>query len=202
MSLPAAVATASAQQAIVAMNPLDALMMTINTNPYFIGLMMLSLNLGGRFLGLEISKEQEKFLSQPTVRRFFLFAVLFVATRNVVIAAGTTIIVILLLGYLFNENSSLCLWNYCAVPPGLSAEGEEEKKEGFTGKGLSPDEQQMLRRLLDKQAAAAAAEQDAAEGGDGKAKAKEAVDSQSSLLLSAYARNMNALAASRAGGRT
>jgi hypothetical protein len=193
-------------------------MMTINTNPYFIGLMMLSLNLGGRFLGLEISKEQEKFLSQPMVRRFFLFAVLFVATRNIIIAAGTTVIVILLLGYLFNENSSLCLWKYCAVPPGLGgAEGlgqgegqgegegegqEKEKKEGFTGKGLSPDEQQMLRRLLDKQNAAAAAEQEAADGGsDGKAKAKQAFDSQSSMVLNTYARNMNALAASRAGGR-
>lgn len=205
MSLPAAVATASAQQAIVAMNPLDALMMTINTNPYFIGLMMLSLNLGGRFLGLEISKEQEKFLSQPLVRRFFLFAVLFVATRNVIVAAGTAIIVILLLGYLFNENSTLCLWKYCIAPPGLEAEGEE-KKEGFTGKGLSPDEQQMLRRLLDKQAAAAAEEKDAAEGAEGsmkggrKEKDKEALSSQTNIIMGTYARNMTALAAARAGG--
>lgn len=199
MSLPAALATASAQQAIVAMNPLDALMMTINTNPYFIGLMMLSLNLGGRFLGLEISKDQEKFLSQPLVRRFFLFAVLFVATRNVVIAAGTTVIVILVLGYLFNENSSLCLWKYCITPPGLEGEGTE-KKEGFTGKGLSPDEQQMLRRLLDKQAAAAAEEKDADAGiEEGQAKTKKSSDSHS-LIMGTYARNMTALAAARAGG--
>ena len=73
---------------IQVMNPLDVLMSSINTNPYFIGLMMLLLNLGGRFLSLEITKEQEKFLSQPMVRRFFLFAILFVATRNIVIAAG------------------------------------------------------------------------------------------------------------------
>ena len=96
MSLPAVAAVLPA----VATNPLDIVMASINTNPYFIGIMMLLLNLGGRFLSLEISKGQEKFLSQPFVRRFFLFAVIFVATRNIIIAFGLSIIIILLLGYL------------------------------------------------------------------------------------------------------
>jgi hypothetical protein len=147
MSIPAAAAIA-VPTAIAAMNPLDALMATVNTNPYFIGLMMLLLNLGGRFLSLEISKEQEKFLSQPLVRRFFLFAVLFVATRNVVIAAGLAVIVILLLGYLFNENSDLCLWKSCIVAP-VAPTG---KQEGFMG--LTPEEALILKRLQDKQMAA------------------------------------------------
>ena len=89
MSVPAAIAT------VAAINPMDILMASVNNNPYLIGIMMLLLNLGGRFLALEISKDQEKFLSQPMVRRFFLFAVIFVATRNVVIAAGLAILVIL-----------------------------------------------------------------------------------------------------------
>ena len=146
MSVPAAAAIAPT--ALAAMNPLDVIMATVNTNPYFIGLMMLLLNLGGRFLALEISKDQEKFLSQPIVRRFFLFAVLFVATRNVIIAAGLAIIVILLLGYLFNENSDLCLWKSCIIaptPPAL-------QQEGFVG--LTPEEAMILKRLQDKQMAA------------------------------------------------
>ena len=147
MSVPAA-AAAIAPVAIAAMNPLDALMATVNTNPYFIGLMMLLLNLGGRFLALEISKDQEKFLSQPLVRRFFLFAVLFVATRNVIIAAGLAIIVILLLGYLFNENSDLCLWKSCIVAP----MAQHVKQEGFMG--LTPEEAMIFKRLQDKQNAA------------------------------------------------
>jgi hypothetical protein len=182
MSFPAAAISATAQQAVAAMNPLDTLMASVNSNPYFIGLMMLSLNLGGRFLGLEISKDQEKFLSQPWVRRFFLFAVLFVATRNVIIAAGVAIIVILCLGYLFNENSSLCLWK-CAVQP-LPAEGEGmEKKEAFTGRGLSPDEQQMLRRLLDKQAAAVS---DETTGDEKSGESKR-------LAIETYVKNMSLL---------
>lgn len=123
-------------------------MSSINTNPYFIGLMMLLLNLGGRFLSLEITKEQEKFLSQPMVRRFFLFAVLFVATRNIVIAAGLAILVILLLGYLFNENSSLCLWKPCV------SENFTDQQQQPTFVGLTPEEALILKRLQDKQTAA------------------------------------------------
>jgi hypothetical protein len=148
--IPAAIAGQIAGVAPV-MNPIDALFAGINTSPYFTGLMMLLLNLGGRFLALEISKDQEKFLSQPYIRRFFLFAVLFVATRNVIIAACLAIVVILLLGYLFNENSDLCLWKSCATP--AQAQQASQVQEGF--QGLSPEEAMILKRLQDKQMAAA-----------------------------------------------
>jgi hypothetical protein len=140
MSFPAAAAFSS----VALVNPLDIVMASVNSNPYFIGLMMLLLNLGGRFLALEISKDQEKFLSHPIVRRFFLFAVLFVGTRNLVIAAGLTVIVIILLGYLFNENSQLCLWHSCINKPEAPV-----KDEGFVG--LTPEEAMILKRLQDKQ---------------------------------------------------
>jgi hypothetical protein len=156
-------------QQIAVVNPLDVLMTSINTNPYFIGLMMLLLNLGGRFLALEISKDQEKFLSQPLVRRFFLFAVLFVATRNIVIAAALAFIVIIVLGYLFNENSSLCLWKSCSVSP-----MEETKQEGFTG--LTPEEAMIFKRLSDKQMAA-----QQANNGDEKKEQKKEEPSASDL---------------------
>ncbi len=147
--IPAAIAGQVAG-VVPVLNPIDALFAGINTSPYFTGLMMLLLNLGGRFLALEISKDQEKFLSQPYIRRFFLFAVLFVATRNVIIAACLAIIVILLLGYLFNENSELCLWKSCATPAPIQ---EAPVQEGF--QGLSPEEAMILKRLQDKQMAAA-----------------------------------------------
>ena len=145
--VPAAIMSSSATAATL-MNPMDVLMTAVNTNPYFIGLMMLLLNLGGRFLALEITKGQEKFLSQPIVRRFFLFAVLFVATRNFVIAAGLAIIVIIMLGYLFNEHSELCLWRSCLVP---TVKASDKPSEGFSG--LTAEEAMILKRLQDKQMA-------------------------------------------------
>ena len=155
--VPAAIAGQVAG-VVPVLNPIDALFAGINPSPYFTGLMMLLLNLGGRFLALEISKDQEKFLSQPYIRRFFLFAVLFVATRNVIIAACLAIIVILWLGYLFNENSELCLWKSCATPAPVQ---EQQIQEGF--QGLSPEEAMILKRLQDKQMAAAKAAEDSKE---------------------------------------
>jgi hypothetical protein len=147
MSVPASIATAVTGAATIA-NPMDILMASINTNPYFIGVMMLLLNLGGRFLSLEITKEQEKVLSKPEVRRFFLFAVLFVATRNIVVALGLTVIVVLVLGYLFNENSDLCLWKPCT----LGKASESEPQASYSG--LTAEEVMILKRLQDKQMAA------------------------------------------------
>lgn len=139
MSLPAVASLPT----IAALNPIDVLMASINTNPYFIGLMMVLLNIGGRFLSLELSKEQEKFLSQPNVRRFLLFAIIFIGTRNILIAASLTIILILLIGYLFNENSDLCVWHSCAYkhPP----------PQKQVPSGLTPEEQMIYRRLQEKQ---------------------------------------------------
>ena len=65
MSIPGLMALPIAQ--ISALNPLDSALAVFNTNPYFIGIMMLMLNLGGRFLMLDVSKKQEMFFQNPWV---------------------------------------------------------------------------------------------------------------------------------------
>ena len=92
------------------MSPFDAILMGINTNPYFIGIMMLILNFGGRFISLEMSKGQEALFTNTWVRRSMIFIIIFVGTRNVLVAFIMTFVIILCMGYLFNENSSLCLF--------------------------------------------------------------------------------------------
>jgi hypothetical protein len=140
MSFPGAL---TALPAVASINPIDVLMASINSNPYFIGLMMVLLNIGGRFLSLEISKDQEKFLSTPVIRRFLLFAILFVGTRNIVVAACLTIILILLIGYLFNENSELCVWHSCSRKQFVATQ-----QPALTG--LTAEELMIYRRLHDK----------------------------------------------------
>ena len=137
--------------AAIAINPLEHAFMAINTNPYFIGLMMLLLNLGGRFLGMEISKEQEKVFQNPWVRRGLVFTVLFVATRNVFVAFIMTIFVLLFMSFLLNENSDLCLWkDSCESKP---------QEDGTPQPGLTPEETEIWRRLNEKQMRMAAAQQ-------------------------------------------
>jgi hypothetical protein len=135
--------------------------MSLNSNPYFIGTMMLLLNLGGRFISMEMSRSQEQFFQNPWIRRILIFTVLFVGTRNVLVAFWMTLIIVLLIGYLFNENSSLCLFH-------LGAEGATcADKDPATGAPqptisqmqaqmtpstpFTPEEGEIYRRLNEKQ---------------------------------------------------
>jgi len=125
----------------VALGPVDSILSVFNTNLYFVGIMMLILNLGGRFIAMEITKEQEQFFQNPWVRRFLIFVVLFVATRNLLISFWLTVIVVLILGYLFNENSSLFV---------IRKEIKEQKDSKDPKPGMTPEEMEIFRRLNEK----------------------------------------------------
>jgi hypothetical protein len=143
MSLPAAMAP-QGLPTMMAISPTDAFLQIFNTNPYFIGLMMLVLNLGGRFISLEVTKKQEQFLQHPWIRRILIFTVLFVATRNIWVAFWTTVTAVLFLGYLFNENSSLCLFG------SGGAHGSKCAEKPGPGEEMTPEEKEILQRLSAK----------------------------------------------------
>lgn len=123
--------------------PFEATMTKIASSPYSLAVAIFLINLGGRFLPMEISKEQEKFLNQPWFRRTIIFVIFFLATRNFVTAAWMALIVILCVGYLFNENSSLCLLG----KGGLGTCKTKSLKESVS---LTPEEQAILKSLQDK----------------------------------------------------
>ena len=143
MSLPAAL-SGQALSAVTTISPLDNFLQIFNTNPYFIGLMMLILNLGGRFISLEVTKKQEQFLQLPWVRRVLIFTVLFVATRNIWVAFWATVTVVLFLGYLFNENSALCIFG------DGGRTGSKCSDAPKPGEEMTPEEKEILQRLSAK----------------------------------------------------
>lgn len=77
----------------------------MSSDPYIIGFAMILLNLGGRFMALSVTPAQEAFLQNTFVRPFLLFAILFIGTRNLVVAFWMTLVVLALLHFLLNENS-------------------------------------------------------------------------------------------------
>ena len=74
------------------MDGFSQLIMALNGNPYVIGVFMLFLNLGGRFLALELTKKQEEFMQQRWVRPLLFFTVIFIATRNLAAAFWITLL--------------------------------------------------------------------------------------------------------------
>jgi hypothetical protein len=124
-----------------ATNPVEAFISSFNTNSYFIGLMMLLLNLGGRHLATALTPEQDKLLQNVWVRRFLLFVVIFIATRNIFAAFWLSIAVVVILGYLTNEMSALYLFGDPVPPPQQAAPQPA---------GLSPEEAEIYKRLHDR----------------------------------------------------
>lgn len=91
-------------------SPIEVLVGSLNGNPFIIGTAMLLMNLGGRFLSMEMTPGQEQFFQNPYVRRALFFVILFMGTRNLAVAAVMWVVVVLSIGYLFNENSAYCIF--------------------------------------------------------------------------------------------
>jgi hypothetical protein len=150
MSIPASMGAASALGTMAALSPIDSILHIFNSNPYFIGITMLLMNLGGRFLTLEVSKKQEQFLQHPWVRRSLIFIVIFIGTRSIWVAFWTTLVVVLLMGYLFNENSALCIFGNHGTR-GATCSNPKSNESNTDGKAdLTPEEKEILQRLMAK----------------------------------------------------
>jgi hypothetical protein len=130
-----------ANMSTIASGPFEASIMSVSSSPYSLALAMLALNMCGRFLPFEVTKEQEKFLNQPMVRRCLIYVIFFMATRNIIMSFWLGTVVIVCLAYLFNENSSLYIFGKVTTPKG--------KTVGDT-LALTPEEQSILKNLQDK----------------------------------------------------
>jgi hypothetical protein len=96
--------------------------MHLNQNPFVIGSFMLLLNLGGRFLALELTKKQEEFLQAPWIRPIIFFTVVFIATRNVAVAFWVSLIFFFIIWVVANEKSP-----YCMIPSWCGHDTESAK---------------------------------------------------------------------------
>ena len=131
------------QPAGASTNPIENIVTSLNSNPYFIGSMMLLLNLGGRHLATGLTPEQDKFFQSPWFRRTLLFVVFFVATRNIIASFFMTFIFVIIIGFLFNDESTLFIFK-----PNLKVEKKKEEKQ--LPNGLTPEELEIHKRLTDK----------------------------------------------------
>ena len=158
------------QQGAISENPIENLITSLNSNPYFIGSMMLLLNLGGRHLATGLTPEQDKFFQNTWFRRSLLFVVFFIGTRNVIAAFFMTLIFVFLISYLFNDESTLYIFKPDLQAKERKAEEAEKRKaqEADAVKKvqvpttLTTEEQQIYKSLSDKIQRTAAVEKNEA----------------------------------------
>ena len=78
----------------------------LNTNIYFIGLSMIILTIGGRFIISELSEEQKERINTKYYRRLFIFCAFFMATRDIITAIILTTIAIIIISNFINGNNT------------------------------------------------------------------------------------------------
>lgn len=81
----------------------------INNSKFFAGIMMLVVNIGSRYITLKFSKSQEEYIKNKVTREILIFAIVWMATRDLIISIIMTSSFIILADYLFNENSNFCI---------------------------------------------------------------------------------------------
>ena len=84
---------------------------TLNSSKFFTGVIILTLNISSKYVTLGLSSTQEEYLKYTLGRQILVFAIIWMGTRDIVIALILTCVFMLFADYLFNDNSM-----YCVIP--------------------------------------------------------------------------------------
>jgi hypothetical protein len=80
----------------------------VNNSKIFAGLMIIILNIASKFVSFKFSKSIEMYLKHTFSKQLLVFAIAWMGTRDIYIALLITIIFIICMDYIFNEDSMFC----------------------------------------------------------------------------------------------
>lgn len=86
----------------------DIFMNDLGTNKLLIGVFMIFMNIGSRYIELKLTKGQEMILKN-IAREVLIFTIAFVATKDLIMSFTITAIFIILANFVFNEKSKYCI---------------------------------------------------------------------------------------------
>ena len=81
----------------------------LNNSKFFSVLVMIMLNIGSKYVTIELSKSQEAYLKNSVGRQLLIFAISWMGSRDILIALALTAIFTVLTDHLFNEESPMCV---------------------------------------------------------------------------------------------
>jgi hypothetical protein len=88
---------------------LQTVVKMMNNSKLFAGVLMLIMNIGSRYIQVKFTKRQEAFLRNYVVREVLIFAILWMATRDLFLSIVLTLSFFIVTEYLFNESSHYCM---------------------------------------------------------------------------------------------
>ena len=81
----------------------------LNNSKFFAGIVMIMLNIGSKYITIELSKSQEEYLKNSAGRQILIFAISWMGSRDILTALALTAIFTVLTNHLFNEESQFCI---------------------------------------------------------------------------------------------
>lgn len=113
----------------------------INGSKLLVGISLLLINVGSKYVEMNFSKTQEEALRNGLGRELLIFAMLFMGTHDIIISILMTSAFIVLSNYLFNENC-----RYCIIPKSMRRINAlvDRNKDGI----ISPKEEKDAIELL------------------------------------------------------
>ena len=81
----------------------------LNNSKYFIGIIILLMNIGSRYVTIKLSKTHEQMVKNLITKDILIFSILFISLRDVLLAFLFTAVFKILSDYVFNEKSRFCM---------------------------------------------------------------------------------------------
>ena len=82
---------------------------SLNNSKYFIGLVLLIMNIGSRYVTIKLSKTHEQMIKNLITKDLLIFSILFISLRDILLAFLFTAVFKILSDYVFNEKSKFCM---------------------------------------------------------------------------------------------
>jgi hypothetical protein len=82
---------------------------SINDNKLLVGLMMIFMNIGSKFIVIELSETQKELLASSVLRQVLIFCIAFVGTRDLIMSIILTAAFVILVDGLLHEGSPLSI---------------------------------------------------------------------------------------------
>jgi uncharacterized protein (UPF0128 family) len=107
----------------------DDVALSINNNKYFYAVTMILLNMGAKYIEMDLVESHKQFLSSKVLRRIIIFTVSFVATRDIVASLIITASFVIIVLNLFNEKSNYCVLPKSVIPLDTNNDGKISAEE-------------------------------------------------------------------------
>jgi hypothetical protein len=82
---------------------------SLNSSTFFAGIMMICLNIGSRYIQLNLDESTESYIKYALTKEILVFTISWMATKNIYMSLGLTAVFIVLADFILNEKSKYCL---------------------------------------------------------------------------------------------